>query len=835
VKRHWGSVIGLACWCLVFSPGYPGEKRDNKQEQSEHLPKPKWLKLVDQGRNDPRLKGYLTPQGIKLQIVADSPVVVNPVGMSFGDDGKLYVLEWEKFPGGFVPEYCDSIRYKDGSTRNLATLRKVMRDKKGKVTRMYRDRVKVLSAAKGKGFYDEAKVILEEEMPSTILRHDGWLYLAGRGTVRRYKQRKTGGSFDVREVVAQGFGGLHHSVSGLTIGNDGWLYISAGDGDNVVEGSDGSRASVYRTGAVFRCRPDGSKMQVYSLGFRNPYRDVAFDGNGNILHVDSGLELSGKGLDPEKKFSGCRLLHVVEECDFGWRLQIGAGGDAPDVLRSAVLGEVPGKMPALFKTGPGAPGGLFIYNETRLPERFRGLLYYSDMVRKSIRAYRVVRRGATFKAVEAFDFLTAKDPLFRPCQMVLGPDGAMYICDWRSNCGSAGQWDGDNKHGRIYRVSWAGTGKKTEDGEEEQPALPLRGMDSWAKITGSSDNALLNTLASEEFSFRQRAQRELVRRGFKQRPALLKLVADPEETLVARIAALGALQPLWNPDVETAFCKLLAEGEADLRRLAAEALALHCARGDKNVQSELLPLLDDTEPAVRRAAALAIGRIAAPGAADALGNAFQFDNGKDRFLHNGLISALERLGKPGIEKLLDLANSGIASERDKVVDAFLALRTKAALPFLESMLANPHLSTSQRARLVRSFGNYLLPAGKGMALDPTIPLKPMVAYLTRHLKDNDAVKRAGVEVLASSCSLDDKSRAWLLSLLKEENYRLQQASVQLLGQESDGAKLVGREFLAKKLPRKLLPDVIQALQQHAAKQPEVAAILARVRRGAEKK
>ena len=63
----------------------------------------------------------------------------------------------------------------------------------------------------------------------------------------------------------------------MTIGNDGWLYLTSGDDDNVVEGSDGSRATVLRTGAVFRCRPDGSKVEAFAMGFRNPYRDVAFD------------------------------------------------------------------------------------------------------------------------------------------------------------------------------------------------------------------------------------------------------------------------------------------------------------------------------------------------------------------------------------------------------------------------------------------------------------------------------------------------------------------------------------------------------------------------------
>ena len=74
--------------------------------------------------------------------------------------------------------------------------------------------------------------------------------------LRRYKQSHPGGAYDKKEVIAQGFGGVHHhQVSGLTIGNDGLLYITTGDDDNVVEGSDGSRATVLRTGAVFRCRP----------------------------------------------------------------------------------------------------------------------------------------------------------------------------------------------------------------------------------------------------------------------------------------------------------------------------------------------------------------------------------------------------------------------------------------------------------------------------------------------------------------------------------------------------------------------------------------------------
>ncbi len=243
-----------------------------------------------------------------------------------------------------------------------------------------KDVVKVLKDSKGKGVYDQSKIILEDELPSSILLHDGWIYLSGRGTVRRFKQKDPGGEYNIKEVIAQGFCGYHHQqVSGMTIGNDGWLYITSGDDDNYVEGSDGSRATVLRTGAVFRCRPDGSRLETFARGFHNPYRDAAFDAEGNMFHADNDSEINGK-------FTGCRLMHIAEDCDFGWRLRQGAHRSQADLLRTALHGESPGKMPPLLKTGRGAPAGLLIYNDTRFPENYRGLLYYPDVVRKLIRA-----------------------------------------------------------------------------------------------------------------------------------------------------------------------------------------------------------------------------------------------------------------------------------------------------------------------------------------------------------------------------------------------------------------------------------------------------------------
>src|SRR5262245_49744625 len=410
---------------------------DLKQPQTPALPAPKWLKLIDHGLYEPRLKGYIAPEGLKIEIVAEAPTIINPVGMVFGNDGTLYVLEWKPSadPRDTWNEFAETITYKDGSQRKVATMKKRVKDV-----------LKILKWNPASKLYDHAEIILEDELPSSILLHDGWIYLSGRSTVRRYRQSTPGGKYDIKEVIAQGFCGFHHhQVSGMTIGIDGWLYLTSGDDDNYVEGSDGSRATVLRTGAVFRCRPNGSQMQVYSVGYRNPYRDVAFDREFNIFHVDNDNE-------DGSKFTGCRLMHVAEEADFGWRLFTGARCCKPDHVRGAVFGELPGKMPAMLKTGRGSPAGLLIYNDTQFPPEYRGLFFYPDVFRKLIRAYRVEADGSTFQVAEEFEFLKSNDRLFRPCEMVIGPDGAMYVCDWRTDSGGAGRLWGDGQHGRIYRI-----------------------------------------------------------------------------------------------------------------------------------------------------------------------------------------------------------------------------------------------------------------------------------------------------------------------------------------------------------------------------------------------
>ena len=412
---------------------------------------------------DPRLDGYRVAPGYKLEIAATDPLVINPVTMTFGDDGRLFVIEWQQGRGP-------------------------------------NDRIKVLTDKDGDGTFDEASIYMDNlELPAGLLFWDGWTYLTLDHDLVRFKDEDGDGKFEKRETLVTGFGNddSHHRVSGLTMGPDGWIYLTTGDSDAHPRGSDGSKVDVLRCGGVFRCRPDGSKLEVVAMGMRNPWGNVAFDDEFRMFHTDNDNE-GAPG------FTGCRLLHVVEGGDYGWRLREGARCCQPDYDRATWNGGRSGRLGWIAETGRGAPAGLAILNSSAFPPSTRNMLIYPDVFRKLVRAYKLRPAGATFTADQEFELLASNDPLFRPDDAEVGPDGALYVLDWRTDSGGAGQLSGNGKTGRIYRMTWAGT--------ESEPARPTMARDRFVKLLKGSTESLGGALDSEDYQTRKLAGLELIRR-----------------------------------------------------------------------------------------------------------------------------------------------------------------------------------------------------------------------------------------------------------------------------------------------------------------------------------
>lgn len=767
---------------------------DYRVQEFAARPAPQWVSIKDFGERSPKLAGFKVPAAFRVDVVAEEPVVLNPVSLSFDDQGRAYVIQWNPAKSSHLGDY--DVTYQDGTT--------------SKIHRMFkdsRDDLRRLEDTDGDGVWDKSVVVMNDlEMSSTAVFHAGWWYLPSVGHVLRRQVVKAGTELDpktlgpaavkrlqgvepgteiIEQEIVRGLCGFNqHQASGITLGPDNWLYISSGDDDNKAEGADGSRATVLRCGVIYRCRPDGTELQEVARGFRNPYRSVVLDRHFNIFHIDNDQE-------DGSKFTGCRLLHVQDGNDFGWRLYPGAVCCRVDNSRAAVFGERPGKLPSLLKTGRGAPAGLLAYQSSTI-EKLDGWLIYPDVVRKLVRAYRVERTGTTFKVVEQFDLMSNDDGMFRPCEAVQGPDGAIYIADWRTNGSGAGNLWGNNQTGRIYRIS-AATETKRPPLNGGRPAF----IASLPQLKRESLLALLN---SPDSQLRRKAAAELGRRfaasAKNDRDDWQKIVFSQSLPSQATCELLGAISAVAYDARVQMWLTELSTREGELGRFAAETFFRNATLSttQPNAATQIARFkfnLETSNPEFKRAAVLTLSKIGqlygqretdiAKEIENLLVMSLLQDKSGNVVLHDALVRAIERLGESAIRRVsMHLSERGSANKL-AALRFFEATRTRPAARVLDALLFGDlsHLSADEMSRLIASYRNYLL--------DPPISVGMLNAWLATNTDAAPNVLLTGLETVAvcaeSGCEVGDAEalNALALALLNNADEQTRLTTIEAIG------------------------------------------------------
>lgn len=170
-------------------------------------------------------------------------------------------------------------------------------------------------------------------------------------------------------------------------------------------------------------------------------------------------------------------------------------------------------------------------------------------------------------------------------------------------------------------------------------------------------------------------------------------------------------------------------------------------------------------------------------------NALTFDDGKDAYLRDGLVRAIENLGKAGMDKLLTLTDTGDERDLNKVVESFLTLRTRPAAQALPTLLKSYHLTPGQRAELLHSYVNY--------QLDPPLSVEPVIDYLKalprpkekpttakekKMLADQIPVKLAGLAVLTSGATVArEKVETLMTELLDDAEPQVRIGATKVIG------------------------------------------------------
>src|SRR5262245_48437754 len=259
-------------------------------------------------------------------------------------------------------------------------------------------------------------------------------------------------------------------------GFDGWVYACHGYANrSTIKGADG-QAITMQSGNTYRMRPDGSHLEQFTWGQVNPF-GMAVDPLGYLYTAD------------------CHSEPIYQLMRGGYYPSFGKPDDGL------------GFAPRMFRDYKGSTAvcGLAIYAADGYPAAYRGMAYVGDVMTNQVVQFRIEWQGATPKATQHV-LLESTDRWFRPVDVKLGPDGALYVADFYNRI--IGHYEvpvthpgRDRERGRIWRIVYTGKDAK---------ATPARA--DWTKATVKE---LVADLGHPNLTVRLTATHQLTKRGVK--------------------------------------------------------------------------------------------------------------------------------------------------------------------------------------------------------------------------------------------------------------------------------------------------------------------------------
>jgi putative membrane-bound dehydrogenase-like protein len=638
---------------------------------------------------------FVLPDDLEIALWAESPMFFNPTNIDVDARGRVWVAE--------------AVNYRAFNTA-----------KQGPLTHPAGDRILILADTNADGRADSSKVFVQD----ADLRAPLGLAVIGTRVVVSasphlivYTDEDGDDTPDKKEVLLTGFGGFDHDhgLHALVSGPDGRWYFNTGNaGPHVVTDRSGwtlragslytggtpynlknqggmvsDDGRVWTGGLALRLEPDGTRLTVLAHNFRNAY-ELAVDSFGDLWQSDN-----------DDQVMTCRTTWLMEGASAGYFSADGSRywqadrRPGQDTFTAHWHQEDPGVLPAGDNTGAGSPTGIVRFEGDHLGPKYRGLLLSAEAGRNVIFGYLPKAHGAGFALArtDLISSLAAPDTnylwnrvdedrrkWFRPSDVAVGADGAIYVADWYDPIVGGHQMLDGKGYGRIYRITPKGRTLTT-------PSIDLR-------TTAGQVQALL----SPAVNVRSVGFERLRAQGAAALPAARHILGDANPYHRARaIWLLAELGPGGVREVE----QRLADADPQIRIAAFRALR----KVKPTLLAEARRLSEDPSPAVRREVALSLRGVAFADSRDILSKVAAGYDGIDRWYLEALGAAAS-----GIEPELYSALLPALGHRDPIRwDARFSgiawrLHPATAIDAFKTRASSPRLSTDARRQALVALG-----------------------------------------------------------------------------------------------------------------------------------
>ncbi|WP_437185573.1 PVC-type heme-binding CxxCH protein [Planctomicrobium sp. SH668] len=591
-----------------------------------------------------QLKTMHVPEGFRITLFASEPQIQKPINMAFDDRGRLWIAGTVDYP--FV---------------NL--------EQPG-------DRIQILEDTDGDGVADKIETFVDGiTHPMGILPYQDGVIAFVVPNICFFRDLDGDGKSDSQEVLYGPFDysrDTHGLNNGFRQGYDGWIYACHGFNNNsVVKGKDGHEVSMS-SGNIYRFRPDGSRIEQFTFGQINPF-GLTFDRRGDLFDTDCHTK---------------PLTLLMRDGQYqGFGRKHDGLGFVPDVMHHS--------------HGSTAIAGIVEITDSRWPLEYQNNYFVGNVMTSRLNRDALAYSGSSMSAVEQPDFLICDDPWFRPVDLQLGPDGAVYVADFYNKI--IGHYEVDLKHperdrtrGRIWRIEYIGDGKKTTASNSEIDLKKLPTSD------------LIKQTETSNIPLRLRMIHELSRRAAMDPVELKQAITDQnvdEDVVVSLLWGLKQAGKLESAELATATKSASPLVRLHVQRILADAEKLW----GPSVELALAGL-DDSDPFVKRAAADALARHPSIELIKPLMTHYNAAPESDPMLVYQLRIALRNQLRLDGGIAIYLASEPSAKDQEALTEILLGVDTKESANFLLSAFGRSETNLSRPVDAIQLISKWVDPS-----------------------------------------------------------------------------------------------------------------------------